>query len=194
MKREITRIVDITKGRIMEEGRLPRTIFESLLESNLPEKEKSFDRLWQESLLVVGAGADTTANVCAQLTFHLLSNPDKLATLEKELLEAIPDPYEPVKLTVVEHLPYLVGHSPFFVQGVEGQLLILRELVRCHSGSHKVRISHMLRETQAHSRHRMAYGVATRIQRVAPDEDMQYHQYSIPRGVSTPPVQQNTPN
>jgi cytochrome P450 len=113
MKREITRVIDITKGRIVEEGRLPRTIFESLLESNLPEKDKSFDRLWQESLLVVGAGADTTANVCAQLTFHLLSNPDKLATLKKELEEALPDAYEPVKLTVVEHLPYLVGHSPF---------------------------------------------------------------------------------
>ena len=118
MKREITRIIDITKGRIVEEGRLPRTIFESLLDSNLPEKEKSFDRLWQESLLVVGAGADTTANVCAQLTFHLLSNPDKLAILKKELEEAIPDPYEPVKLTVVEHLPYLVRHSPdFFCAG-----------------------------------------------------------------------------
>jgi cytochrome P450 len=194
MKREITRIIDITKGTIVEDGRLPRTIFESLLGSNLPEKEKSFDRLWQESLLVVGAGADTTANVCAQLTFHLLSNPDKLAKLKKELEEALPDPYEPVKLSVVEHLPYLVGPSPFFVQGVLRQLLILRELVRCHSGSHKVRISHMPCDTQAHSHHRMAYGVATRIQRVAPDEDMQYHQYSIPRGVSTPPVQQNTPS
>jgi cytochrome P450 len=115
MKREITRVIDITKGRIVEEGRLPRTIFESLLESNLPEKDKSFDRLWQESLLVVGAGADTTANVCAQLTFHLLSNPDKLAILRKELEEALPDAYEPVKLIVVEHLPYLVGHSPFSV-------------------------------------------------------------------------------
>jgi cytochrome P450 len=194
MKREITRVIDITKGTIVEDGRLPRTIFESLLESNLPEKEKSFDRLWQESLLVVGAGADTTANVCAQLTFHLLSNPDKLAKLKEELEEALPDPYEPVKLTVVEHLPYLVGRSPSFVQDVLRQLLILRELVRCHSGSHKVRISHMPCDNQAHSRHRMAYGVATRIQRVAPDEDMQYHQYSIPRGVSAPPVQQNTPN
>jgi cytochrome P450 len=118
MKREITRVINITKGTIVKEGRLPRTIFETLLQSDLPEEEKSFDRLWQESLLVVGAGADTTANVCAHLTFHLLSNPDKLARLRKELEDAIPDPYEPAQLIIVEQLPYLVGHSRYYHQRI----------------------------------------------------------------------------
>ena len=39
---------------------LQRTIFNELLESDLPPEEKLHSRLWQEGL-VVGAGSDTTA-------------------------------------------------------------------------------------------------------------------------------------
>jgi cytochrome P450 len=59
---------------------------------------------------VVGAGADTTGNVLTITTFHLLANPDILAKLRKELEEAMPDRFQPAKLSLVENLPYLVRY------------------------------------------------------------------------------------
>jgi cytochrome P450 len=59
--------------------------------------------------VVVGAGADTTGNALTITTFHLLANPDICARLRKELEEAIPDRFQPAKLSFVENLPYLVS-------------------------------------------------------------------------------------
>lgn len=84
-----------------------RTIFHELLESDLPESEKGLERLWQEGQVVVGAGADTTANTLNTITYHLLANPSILKTLHDELKAAIPDPRVHATLKVVEQLPYL---------------------------------------------------------------------------------------
>ncbi|KAG9232265.1 cytochrome P450 [Amylocarpus encephaloides] len=88
---------------------LSRTVFHSLLESDIPAEEKTLDRLVQEGQVVVGAGADTTAHALTTTTFHLLDNPDKLAKLRRELEIAMPDRYAPAKLSVVEQLPYLAA-------------------------------------------------------------------------------------
>lgn len=107
----IQEIID-TQDKLEEnEHGLPRTIFHSLLQSNVPKEEKSLKRLVEEGQLVVGAGADTTAHALTTTTFHLLDNPEKLAKLQKELREAIPDPSQPAKLSVVENLPYLVSNQ-----------------------------------------------------------------------------------
>ncbi|KAJ9635132.1 hypothetical protein H2199_008618 [Coniosporium tulheliwenetii] len=84
------------------------TIFHELLNSDLPPWEKSLERLWQEGQVVVGAGADTTANALSVTTFHLLDNPDKLQRLKSELATLMPDPYSPVKLRELAQLPYMV--------------------------------------------------------------------------------------
>ncbi len=89
---------------------LPRTIFQTLLDSDLPEDDKSLERLGQEAQLIIGAGSDTTANVMTQATFHILNNPQVLSKLRAELETAIPDRYAPLKLAQVEHLPYLVSN------------------------------------------------------------------------------------
>ncbi|CAG8974551.1 hypothetical protein HYALB_00005824 [Hymenoscyphus albidus] len=107
LARHIQEIID-TQDKLEEnEHGLPRTIFHSLLQSNVPEEEKSLQRLVEEGQLVVGAGADTTAHALTQTTFHVLDNPEVLVKLQQELQKAMPDPSEPVILSIVENLPYL---------------------------------------------------------------------------------------
>ncbi|PVH77446.1 cytochrome P450 [Cadophora sp. DSE1049] len=86
---------------------MDKTIIHALLESDLPEDEKAHSRIWQEGQVVIGAGADTTAASIAITHFHILNNPDVLNRLRLELIAAMPDPYFPAKLSVVERLPYL---------------------------------------------------------------------------------------
>jgi cytochrome P450 len=68
--------------------------------------------LWQEGQVVIGAGADTTANALTITHFHILDNPDVHKKLRAELEEALPNRDEAVDLRVVEHLPYLVSSHP----------------------------------------------------------------------------------
>lgn len=84
------------------------TIFHELLNSDLSPQEKSLERLWQEGQVVVGAGADTTANALSITTFHLLDNLEKMQKLKSELETVMPDPFSHAKLQELEQLPYLV--------------------------------------------------------------------------------------
>jgi cytochrome P450 len=59
-------------------------------------------------MLIVGAGAETTAASLGVITFHLLDNPEILKRLREELEVALPDSDKPVKLKELEQLPYLV--------------------------------------------------------------------------------------
>lgn len=107
-------IQDIMEGKeISDQDRHPdapsRTIFHELLKSDLPDEEKSLKRLWEEGALIVGGGADTTANAMTVITFHLLANPRVLETLRRELEVAIPGKYSIPALRDVENLPYLVS-------------------------------------------------------------------------------------
>ena len=88
---------------------MDKTIVQAVLESDLVPGEKSHSRLWQVAQEVIGAGSDTTAYVLTITHFHLLDNPHILQTLRAELVRAMPDKRQPVKLSVVEQLPYLVS-------------------------------------------------------------------------------------
>lgn len=95
----------------VQDGELPRTIFQTLLNSDLPPKEKSLDRVTQEAQVIIGAGSDTVANALTVTTFHILNNPEVLVKLKQELETAMPDRSAPTKLSIVERLPYLVSVS-----------------------------------------------------------------------------------
>lgn len=92
-------------GQVVDAGP-PKTIFDDLYDSSLPAREKSLDRLTQESILVVGAALDTTANTLNTVLFHLLSTPSTWAALKTELHAAIPDVTAPPDLPALETLPY----------------------------------------------------------------------------------------
>lgn len=88
---------------------IDKTIIHQLLESTLPPAEKTHARMWQEGQVVIGAGADTTANTLTVTHFYVLNNPEVRRKLVAELTTALPHKYAPVQLCVVEKLPYLVS-------------------------------------------------------------------------------------
>ncbi|MCJ1318280.1 hypothetical protein MMC15_003608 [Xylographa vitiligo] len=84
-------------------------LFHELIQSDLPESDKSVERLTNEALIVVGAGTIPTSWTLAVATYHLLASPRILAILKNELKSAIPDPNVYVPLAVLDQLPYLVA-------------------------------------------------------------------------------------
>jgi hypothetical protein len=88
---------------------LDKTIVHALLESDLPQEDKKYVRLWQEAQVSIGAGGDTTANALTTTHFHILNNPPIHRKLLAELKETLPNSYDRVDLRVLEQLPYLVS-------------------------------------------------------------------------------------
>jgi cytochrome P450 len=85
------------------------TIFQALLDSDLPQEEKSADRLQDEGQTLIGAGSETTAKALSIITFYLLQDKNKLQRLREELRSAMPTPNSQASWTTLEQLPYLVG-------------------------------------------------------------------------------------
>jgi cytochrome P450 len=83
--------------------------FHEVLKSDLPPSEKSAERLAQEMLIVVAAGAETTAKALTWITFHLLNKPELLQRLLDELQRL--DPNQTASLLQLEQMPYLVSFS-----------------------------------------------------------------------------------
>lgn len=143
----MVKIDKIRSSTVGEEG--ARTIFHGLLQSDLPESEKSSARLAEESQNLLAAGTDSTANTLTAITYHLLSDPDKLQRLQAELRSVVPKGSLP-KFSDVENLPYLSA--------------VVQEGLRQHPA------------------------VASRQERVAPEEDLIYtdekrgQTYRLPAG------------
>lgn len=55
------------------------------------------------------AGSDTTANTAMFTTWELASRPEIQLKLHQELVQAFPDPKQPLDLDNLEKLPYLDG-------------------------------------------------------------------------------------
>jgi cytochrome P450 len=83
------------------------TIFHELLNSKLPENEKSVIRLSDEAQVLMMAGTLTTAWVLEVSTFYLIRKPELLRRLKEELQREIPDPDAVVPLAVLEQLTFL---------------------------------------------------------------------------------------
>lgn len=102
-------IDDRASGLDKHDPALPRTIFHSLLDSDLPLGELTKERLAQEAQVILGAGADTTAHAMVTITFFILSSQEVLGKLKREVLDAFPDGFETITLPAVEKLPYLAA-------------------------------------------------------------------------------------
>jgi len=85
------------------------TIFHELRDSDLPPSEKTILRLADEGNILIGAGSETTAQVLAVLSFHLLNNPATLAKLKQELDMLMPTVNTEVKWRELEQLPFLTA-------------------------------------------------------------------------------------
>ena len=86
-----------------------KTVFSSLLASDLPPEELSVTRLRHEAESLIGAAIETTKSALSLASFHVLDNPDILRRLREEMMIAIPDPPNPPSLSELERLPYLTA-------------------------------------------------------------------------------------
>ncbi|KAJ5543619.1 hypothetical protein N7461_009622 [Penicillium sp. DV-2018c] len=113
-KRESLRLAKSIIDGQSEKTSVPKgTLFHALLDSRLPDEEKTPGRLSQEVFTVISAGGETTAKNLSTLTFHLLNNPDKLQRLREELNRLDPD--GTASLVDYENMPYLTS---VFLEGL----------------------------------------------------------------------------
>ncbi|KAF6812419.1 cytochrome p450 [Colletotrichum sojae] len=87
--------------------RVSQSIFGGILNSKLPDEEKTDLRLASEAQLVVFAGEGTTAWGLNAALFELLANPEELRKVQAELAELDVDDDGVPSLSQVEALPYL---------------------------------------------------------------------------------------
>lgn len=86
------------------------TIFDALTNLELPEDERTLDRLEDESALLLGAGTETTARSITVAMFYLIRNKEIMAKLRAELKTVLPTPLSKASWVDLEKLPYLVGY------------------------------------------------------------------------------------
>jgi cytochrome P450 len=83
------------------------SVIRDLLDSKIPDEEKTTARLTMEGRALLAGGTDTTSHTLTTITYHLLANPDKLVKLKKELETVMPDGNVMPECMAVETLPYL---------------------------------------------------------------------------------------
>ncbi len=82
------------------------TIFHELLKSDLPESERTYQRILAEGISVMMAGTTTTAHYLRTTIYHILANPSVLVRLQAELKTVMPDPSALPPFNDLNNLPY----------------------------------------------------------------------------------------
>ncbi|KAK1513005.1 cytochrome P450 [Colletotrichum tamarilloi] len=123
-----------------------KSTVQHILASNLPAREKELTRVVNEVWLCINAGIDTEGQAIAFATFMLLSHPNELARLRKELAEC----------------EKRLGRLPTYQE--------LKELNYLHA---------VVQES-----FRLNHPIAGRLPRTDPDNEIQYGDVVIPRGVT----------
>ncbi|MCJ1264133.1 hypothetical protein MMC22_004004 [Lobaria immixta] len=85
------------------------TIFDGILQSQLPSYELSIIRLKDEAVSIIGAGIASAEWTTTIACFHIIDSPQILGKLKEELTASIPDVNNPPSLTELERLPYLMA-------------------------------------------------------------------------------------
>ncbi|KAL3465633.1 cytochrome P450 [Aspergillus heterothallicus] len=91
-------------------GDKKQSIFNALVDPSLPPQERTVDRLTEEGMIVLGAGAETTANTLTLGAYHLIRNPSVVLRLREELKNtAMPHHDSQPRWADLEKLPYLTA-------------------------------------------------------------------------------------
>jgi cytochrome P450 len=106
--RDLIKDALLPRERSTEKG-VQRTIFQDIIQSNLPPNEKDPARLSAEANLLQIAGTETTARTLAVLMFHLIDNPAVLNRLRTEIGSRILSPGSSLHLAELEAIPYFVS-------------------------------------------------------------------------------------
>lgn len=96
-------------GYVDKEGKYKSdTLFDHIVNSDLPESELSVDRLASEAQVVMGAGTVTTARTMDYMVTHILLNPEIHQRLQDELREPMGDfPNSMPSASQLYQLPWL---------------------------------------------------------------------------------------
>lgn len=108
-QRDIRKQVDAIMADRKEGKAAEGTIFQAVLDSDIPSSEKTPERLTDEAQTLVGAGSETTAKSLAMITFFLTSAPEKLQRLRDEIQAVERESDGSLSLAKLEHLPYLTA-------------------------------------------------------------------------------------
>ncbi|KAJ4299457.1 hypothetical protein N0V90_004702 [Kalmusia sp. IMI 367209] len=108
-RERMDQIEDVRRIGFEKADQVHKTVFHTLLQSDLPASEKETRRLAEEAVLLVGAGTHTTSWVLTIITFYLLSNPSLLRKLRDELKTVLPNPKSEAPLMELEKLPFLTA-------------------------------------------------------------------------------------
>lgn len=120
------------------------TVFHELLNSDLPDSQKTDARLGDEAQLIVAAGLITTSRALEVASYHIVADPRIPQKLSQELQESgMASSTEKLDWHKLESLPYLNG--------------VVHEAIR------------------------LAHGISTRSPRLAPDQELKYGNYVIPK-------------
>lgn len=92
----------------MKDARSKSVIVSALADPNVPDEERTLDRLLDEGETIIFAGIDTTARTLAVALFHLLNNQDVLMKLRKELQTIAKSDGQQWTTTELEAVPYMV--------------------------------------------------------------------------------------
>jgi cytochrome P450 len=103
-------IISSSPVELTSKGAAP-TLVHSILQSNLPSSEKSFDSINDEVSTVLGAALETTAQTLRVVFYHVYSNPSVLHRLRGEVATAAKTSggQQQITLKVLEQLPYLTS-------------------------------------------------------------------------------------
>lgn len=164
-----SQITDVLSGRDEEKKKDQRTLFNALLDANLPPQETSPKRLEHEAISVIGAGLETTKWALTVASFYILDNPAVLARLKEELHMAIPDPASIPRLQELQRLPYLSA--------------VIEESKFSHLSPHPLLVSSNCNRPIDYlgtTALRLAYGTSQRGPRLSPDTPTNYAGWIIP--------------
>ncbi|PNY27758.1 Trichodiene oxygenase [Tolypocladium capitatum] len=105
------------------------SIFRHIVSSDLPESEKSSERLSREAMILLGAGSVTSARALGLVSYYVLSNPRIEKRLREELREVTACyPDKVPRWADVEKIPYL---QACIKEGLRLSFGIMRRLPRC---------------------------------------------------------------
>ncbi|KAF2757731.1 trichodiene oxygenase [Pseudovirgaria hyperparasitica] len=107
-RRNLSDLLDrVIRGNHPHEKRYERTVFQEILNSDLPPEEKTKARLTDEAFGIVGAGVTTVAFTLMVGAFHIINNAAIHRTLKQELKSALPGDDIVPDLLELEKIPYL---------------------------------------------------------------------------------------
>ena len=143
------------------------SIFQHIVDSDMPESELSVDRLTKEAQVLLGAGTISTARTMAFISVYLLTNPAMRSKLEADLQPVMANfPQRIPSNSELKKLPYLQA--------------VIKEGLRYAS---LLYTSYSMFGTDHQAIISLSYGVMHNLPHCSPDTAIQYRQWKIQIGV-----------